>query len=156
MRELGIGFVAYAPLGQGFLTGRLRSLDQLELDDQRRDNPRFGEGNLERNLRIVDAVAAVAHQAGASPAQVALAWLLAQGDDIAVIPGTRRVGRLEENVAADSLVLTDDQLTQRGSLARPVGDLADELPYGARVLAVRLSVRPRRTLLGRPPSLVLP
>ena len=122
VRELGIGFVAYSPLGRGFLTGRLRSRDQLDTNDFRTDNPRFTEGNFEHNLRIVDEVEAVAQEAGATPAQVALAWLLAQGDDIAPIPGTKRVARLEQNAAADDLELTVDQLARLAAIEQPVGD----------------------------------
>jgi aryl-alcohol dehydrogenase-like predicted oxidoreductase len=122
LRELGIGFVAYSPLGRGFLTGRLRSRDQLDPTDFRADNPRFTEGNFEHNLRIVDEVEAVAKEAGATPAQVALAWLLAQGDDIAAIPGTKRVARLEENAAADDLELTADQIARLAAIEPPVGD----------------------------------
>ena len=122
VRELGIGFVAYSPLGRGFLTGGLRSRDQLDSTDFRSDNPRFTEGNFEQNMRIVDEVEAVAKEAGATAAQVALAWLLAQGDDIAVIPGTKRVARLEENAAADDLELTAGQLTRLAAIEPPVGD----------------------------------
>src|SRR5207245_290352 len=91
LRELGIGFVPYSPLGHGFLTGTIRSPEELSDDDWRKTNPRFTEGNFEKNLRIVDGVQAVASEADASPAQVALAWLVAQDDDIAPIPGTKRV-----------------------------------------------------------------
>jgi aryl-alcohol dehydrogenase-like predicted oxidoreductase len=122
VRELGIGFVAYSPLGRGFLTGRLRSRDQLDTNDFRTDNPRFTEGNFDQNLRIVDEVEAVAQEAGATPAQVALAWLLAQRDDIVPIPGTKRVARLEENAAADDLELTVDQLVRLAAIEQPVGD----------------------------------
>jgi aryl-alcohol dehydrogenase-like predicted oxidoreductase len=122
VRELGIGFVAYSPLGRGFLTGRLRSPDQLAADDFRRANPRFAGGNFDRNLGIVEQVEAVAQEAGATPAQVALAWLLAQGDDIAPIPGTKRVSRLEENAGADALELTADQLARLEAIPAPVGD----------------------------------
>jgi aryl-alcohol dehydrogenase-like predicted oxidoreductase len=122
VRELGIGFVPYSPLGRGFLTGAIRSLDQLDETDFRRSNPRFADGNLDANMSIVDQVTAVAHEVGATPAQVALAWLLAQGDDIAPIPGTRRVERLEENVGADELVLSADQLATLGSLDAAAGD----------------------------------
>jgi aryl-alcohol dehydrogenase-like predicted oxidoreductase len=122
VRQLGIGFVAYSPLGRGFLTGRLRSRDQLESGDFRRDNPRFTEANFERNLQIVEEVEAVALEADATAAQVALAWLLAQGDDIAPIPGTKRVTRLEENAGADDLVLTADQLARLAAIAPPVGE----------------------------------
>jgi aryl-alcohol dehydrogenase-like predicted oxidoreductase len=120
--ELGIGFVPYSPLGRGFLTGQLRSLDQLNGDDFRKSNPRFAEGNLERNLRIVAELEAVAGEVDASPAQVALAWLLAQGDHIAPIPGTKRVSRLEENAAADDIYLTGDQLARLSAIQPPVGD----------------------------------
>jgi len=103
LRELGIGFVPYSPLGHGFLTGTIRSPQELADDDWRKTNPRFTEGNFEKNLRIVDEVKAVASEFDATPAQIALAWLLAQGDDIAPIPGTKHVARVEENTAADAL-----------------------------------------------------
>jgi aryl-alcohol dehydrogenase-like predicted oxidoreductase len=122
VRELGIGFVAYSPLGRGFLTGQIRSMSQLGADDFRSENPRFAKGNFEQNLRIVDAVEAVANEAGATPAQVALAWLLAQGDDIVPIPGTKHVARLEENAAADAIKLTTEQLARLSALQPPVGD----------------------------------
>jgi aryl-alcohol dehydrogenase-like predicted oxidoreductase len=122
VRELGIGFVAYSPLGRGFLTGQIRSMSQLGADDFRSQNPRFAEGNFEQNLRIVDAVEAVAKEAGATPAQVALAWLLAQGDDIVPIPGTKHVARLEENAAAASIKLTAEQIARLGAIQPPVGD----------------------------------
>jgi aryl-alcohol dehydrogenase-like predicted oxidoreductase len=119
---LGIGFVAYSPLGRGFLTGQIRSIDQFGSDDFRTNNPRFAKGNLEQNLRIVDTVEAVAKEVGATPAQVALAWLLAQGDDIVPIPGTKRVARLEENAAAVAIVLTADQVARLSAIQAPVGD----------------------------------
>jgi aryl-alcohol dehydrogenase-like predicted oxidoreductase len=122
MRELGIGFVAYSPLGRGFLTGRIRSTDQFDERDFRRTNPRFVGSNFDANLRIVDEVEAVAAELDATPAQVALAWLLAQGDDIAPIPGTKRVARLEENAAADGLRLSDAQLARLAALPAPAGD----------------------------------
>ncbi|MFF7747767.1 aldo/keto reductase [Streptomyces sp. NPDC007971] len=122
VRELGIGFVPYSPLGRGFLTGTIRSLDQLDAEDWRRSNPRFEGDNLEANIRIVEQVDDVAGQLGATPAQVALAWLLAQGDEIAPIPGTRRVANLEQNVVADELVLSAEQLKQLSQVAAPVGD----------------------------------
>jgi aryl-alcohol dehydrogenase-like predicted oxidoreductase len=122
LRELGIGFVPYSPLGRGFLTGSIRSLDSLEASDFRRNNPRFEAENLAENLKIVDAVESVATEAGATSAQVALAWILAQGESIAPIPGTKRVGRLEENVAADALVLTPEQLATLSALPAPSGD----------------------------------
>jgi aryl-alcohol dehydrogenase-like predicted oxidoreductase len=121
VRNLGIGFVAYSPLGRGFLTGQIRSLDQFGSDDFRANNPRFAKGNLEQNLRIVDTVEEVAKEVGATPAQVALAWLLAQGDDIVPIPGTKRVARLEENAAAVGIVLTADQVARLSAIQPPVG-----------------------------------
>ncbi|MES0838308.1 MULTISPECIES: aldo/keto reductase [Nocardiopsidaceae] len=122
LRELGIGLVPYAPLGHGFLTGGIRSLDGLDANDWRRTNPRFTGGNLARNLRIVDGVSGVAAEVGATPAQVALAWLLAQGEGIAPIPGTRRADRLEENTAADGLRLTGAQITRLNELAPASGE----------------------------------
>jgi aryl-alcohol dehydrogenase-like predicted oxidoreductase len=122
VRELGIGFVPYSPLGRGFLTGTIRSLDQLEETDFRRTSPRFEGDNLEANIRIVEQVDAVAREIGAKPGQVALAWLLAQGDDIAPIPGTKRVSYLEENVAAEALKLSAEQLAKLDAVAAPIGD----------------------------------
>ena len=122
VRELGIGFVPYSPLGRGFLTGSIRSLDQLAEDDFRRFNPRFEGDNLEANIRIVEQVDEVAREAGAKPGQVALAWLLSRGDDLAPIPGTRRVENLEQNVAAADLDLTPEQLARLDAVAAPVGD----------------------------------
>ncbi|WP_433382492.1 aldo/keto reductase [Actinoplanes sp. CA-142083] len=122
LRELGIGFVPYSPLGRGFLTGAIRDTSKLESDDFRLSTPRFAGDNFQQNLHIVDEVDAVAKEAGATPAQVALAWVLAQGDDIAPIPGTKRVSRLEENVAADALELTAAQLGRLTAIAPPAGD----------------------------------
>jgi aryl-alcohol dehydrogenase-like predicted oxidoreductase len=122
LRELGIGFVPYSPLGRGFLTGTIRTLDALDETDFRRLNPRFEGENLQANIRIVEHVDAVAAELGAKPGQVALAWLLAQGDDIAPIPGTKRVKYLEENVAADTLILSADQLASLDAVAAPTGD----------------------------------
>lgn len=126
LRELGIGLVPYSPLGRGFLTGTIRSLDGLEADDWRRTNPRFTDGNLEQNLRIVDEVSAVAAEVEATPAQVALAWLLAQGGDVAPIPGTARIDRVDENSAADDVVLAADQVARLSALTPPSGDRYDE------------------------------
>lgn len=122
LRELGIGFVPYSPLGHGFLTGQIRSPDQIGDDDWRKTNPRFMGENFHRNLRIVDEVHAVAVEAGATLAQVALAWLLAQGDDIAPIPGTKRVARVEENTAADRLALSAAQINRLNGLAPAAGE----------------------------------
>ncbi len=125
-RELGIGFVPYSPLGHGFLTGQLRSTDQLADDDWRTTNPRFTGENFQRNLRIADEVEGIAKAVGATPAQVAIAWLLAQGDDIAPIPGTKRVSRVEENVAADGIELTAEQIGKLNNLTPPAGDSHNE------------------------------
>ena len=131
LRALGIGFVPFSPLGRGFLTGAIRSVDGLDADDYRRELPRFTGDNFAHNLRIVDEVAAVARESDATPAQVALAWVLAQGDDIAPIPGTKRVSRLEENVRADALQLTTDQLARLSAIGPPAGDrYADMTPVG--------------------------
>ena len=126
LRELGIGFVPYSPLGHGFLTGEIRSPEQLSDNDWRKTNPRFTAENFHRNLRIVDEVKAVAAEVGATPAQIALAWLLAQGDDIAPIPGTKRVVRVEENTAADRLNLSAEQIKRLNNLAPAAGERHDE------------------------------
>jgi len=126
LRELGIGFVPYSPLGHGFLTGTIRSPEDIADDDWRKDNPRFTEGNLEQNLRIVDEVEDIATEIGATSAQVALAWLLAQGDDIAPIPGTKRVSRVEENTAADTLRLTAEQIARLNDLTPAIGERHNE------------------------------
>ncbi|MBS1879100.1 MAG: aldo/keto reductase [Actinobacteria bacterium] len=110
LRELGIGFVAYSPLGRGFLTGAIRSLDDLAEDDWRRQNPRFQEEALAANLKLADRVAELAKGIGATPAQVALAWLLAKGEDIVPIPGTKSPRRLEENAAAGEVDLSAEQV----------------------------------------------
>jgi aryl-alcohol dehydrogenase-like predicted oxidoreductase len=125
-RELGIGFVPYSPLGHGFLTGQIRSMDDLDDDDWRKTSPRFMGENFERNLRLADEVTAVAAEIGATPAQVAIAWLLTKGDDIAPIPGTKRVARLEENVGADAVQLSTQQLEKLDNLAPPAGDHHNE------------------------------
>src|SRR6266705_529864 len=126
LRQLGIGFVPYSPLGHGFLTGTIRSPEQLADDDWRKNNPRFTEGNLEANLRIVDEVDAVASEVGATPAQVALAWLLAQGDDIAPIPGTKRVSRVEENTAAERVELSTEEIARLNDLTPATGERHNE------------------------------
>ncbi|APU22489.1 aldo/keto reductase [Actinoalloteichus sp. GBA129-24] len=122
LRELRIGFVPYSPLSHGFLTGKIRSPKDFGPDDFRATNPRFTGENFQRNLRIADEVEAVAAEAGATPAQVALAWLLAKGTDIAPIPGTKRVSRVEENTAADDLALTEEQIRTLDGLTPPEGD----------------------------------
>ncbi|HTW56465.1 MAG TPA: aldo/keto reductase [Thermoplasmata archaeon] len=105
-RELGVGFVPFSPLGRGFLAGTVRSLEGLPSTDFRRTLPRFAEGNLERNLALADRLGPIAAEVGCTPAQLALAWVLAQGDDVVPIPGTKRVRYLEENVAAAGLTLS--------------------------------------------------
>lgn len=119
LRELGIGFVPYSPLGRGFLTGSLSRRDDLEEGDVRHFMPRFEEGNFERNLAIVAAVRELAAAKGATPGQIALAWLLHQGDDIVPIPGTRRRTHLEENAAAADIVLTKEELQRLEAVAPP-------------------------------------
>jgi aryl-alcohol dehydrogenase-like predicted oxidoreductase len=122
LRELGIGFVAYSPLGRGFLTGTISSTDQFDPDDFRQNNPRFTSENFQHNLRSAEEVKAIAAEAGATPAQVSLAWLLTRGDGIVPIPGTKRVSRLEENVAAEAVELTTEQITRLNDLTPPAGD----------------------------------
>ena len=125
VRELGIGFVPYSPLGRGFLTGAIKSLDDLAPDDRRRTYPRFQGENFAANFAIVDAVNAIATRKGVTPAQLALAWVLAQGDDVAPIPGTRKVSRLEENMASLEIVLSADDLAELNEAA-PVGVTSGE------------------------------
>ena len=126
LRELGIGFVPYSPLGHGFLTGQIRSVEDFPDDDWRKTNPRFTGENFQRNLRIVAEVEAVATDVGATPAQIALAWLLVQGDNIAPIPGTRRVARVEENTAADSIELSAEQVERLNNLTPAAGERHNE------------------------------
>ena len=116
-RELGIGFVAYSPLGRGFLTGRYRTIDDLDPADWRRTNPRFQGENFQKNLDVVAEVQTIAAAKGCTPAQLALAWLLAQGDDIVPIPGSTRAERVEENAGAAALALSADELAALEALA---------------------------------------
>jgi aryl-alcohol dehydrogenase-like predicted oxidoreductase len=122
VRELGIGFVAYSPLGRGFLTGSVRSVDDLGEDDFRRFQPRFQGDNLEANIAIVERLAEVARERGVTPGQVALAWVQAQGDDVVPIPGTKRRRYLEENAAAADLELTADELDRIDAAGTAEGD----------------------------------
>jgi aryl-alcohol dehydrogenase-like predicted oxidoreductase len=124
-RELGIGFVAYSPLGRGFLTGQFRSVDDFAPDDYRRHSPRFQGDNFQKNLDLVEKVGEIARQKGVTPGQLALAWVLAQGDDVIPIPGTKRRRYLEENVAALAIGLTPDELAQINALL-PRGAVAGE------------------------------
>jgi aryl-alcohol dehydrogenase-like predicted oxidoreductase len=125
VRELGIGFVAYSPLGRGFLSGAIRSIDDLAADDFRRSNPRFQGENFARNIDLVDRVEEIAREKGVTPGQLALAWVMAQGDDVVPIPGTKRVRYLEENVAAVDVALTAEDLA-RLEEAFPKGAVAGE------------------------------
>ncbi|QHC60393.1 aldo/keto reductase [Rathayibacter sp. VKM Ac-2760] len=126
LRELGIGFVPYSPLGHGLLTGQIRSVDDFPDDDWRKTNPRFVGENFARNLAIVDEVRTIGAEIGATPAQTALAWILTRGDDIAPIPGTRRVSRVEENTAADAIELTADQIERLDTLTPAAGARHDD------------------------------
>mgnify|MGYP005813551993 CR=1 FL=1 len=124
-RELGIGFVAYSPLGRGFLSGKIRTVDDLEPTDFRRNNPRFQGENFQRNLDLVDKVSQIAQEKGVTPSQLALAWVLHQGRDVVPIPGTKRVRYLEENVAAADIKLSADDL-RRLNEAAPRGAAAGD------------------------------
>jgi aryl-alcohol dehydrogenase-like predicted oxidoreductase len=125
VRELGIGFVAYSPLGRGFLTGRFSDPGRLAADDFRRNNPRFRSENVGHNAELVETVVAVAAEKDATPAQVALAWVVSRGDDVVPIPGTKRRSYLEENVAAAAIELSPDEL-ERLEQAFPPGAAAGE------------------------------
>ena len=120
LRELGIGLVAYSPLGRGFLTGAIRTPEDLAEDDSRRNHPRFQGENFQRNLELVAALEALAERKGVTAAQLALAWVLAQGDDIVPIPGTTKAERVEQNAAALDIELTDEELARLDDIA-PAG-----------------------------------
>jgi aryl-alcohol dehydrogenase-like predicted oxidoreductase len=121
LRELGIGLVAYSPLGRGFLTGKLKSPDGFEADDYRRNTPRFQGDNFLKNLELLERLEAIAGRKGTTPGQLALAWVLAQGDDIVPIPGTKRRRYLEENIAAGEVAIS----------AAEMAEIAEALPRGA-------------------------
>jgi aryl-alcohol dehydrogenase-like predicted oxidoreductase len=125
VRELGIGFVAYSPLGRGFLSGQIKSVDDLHEDDFRRRAPRFQGESFHRNIQLLSVVEDIAREKEATPSQIALAWVLARGDDIVPIPGTKRVRYLEENAAATDVRLTDDEL-RRLEEAFPKGAVAGD------------------------------
>ena len=113
--------MSFSPLGHGFLTGAIRSTEHLDNSDWRKNNPRFTGENFRHNLQIADEIEAIAAEAGATPAQLALAWLLAKGEDIVPIPGTKWVSRLEENVAAEGIELTAEQISRLDALPLPAG-----------------------------------
>jgi aryl-alcohol dehydrogenase-like predicted oxidoreductase len=117
VRDLGIGFVAYSPLGRGFLTGEITTVEDLADDDFRRNNPRFQGGNFARNMQTVDEVRQIAGEKGCTPAQLALAWVLAQGDDIVPIPGTKRASYLDQNLAAADISLNESDLRRIDDVA---------------------------------------
>ena len=133
-RELGVGFVPYSPLGRGFLTGQIQKLDTLAPDDYRRRSPRFEGENLQKNLDLVARINDLARQKHCTPGQLALAWVLAQGDDIVPIPGTKRVAYLEENLAALEVSLSADELRQAAEIM-PLGAAAG-LRYAAATMGL--------------------
>jgi aryl-alcohol dehydrogenase-like predicted oxidoreductase len=118
---MGIGLVAYSPLGRGFLTGQIKSPDDFAADDYRRNSPRFQGDNFTRNQELVERVRSIAEKNGISPGQLALAWVMVQGNDIVPIPGTKRRLYLEENIAAGAIALSETEM----------GDIAEALPKGA-------------------------
>jgi len=129
--ELGIAFVAYSPLGRGFLTGAIRTIDDLAPDDWRRQNPRFQGENFHKNLELVEAVGDMADEKGCTPAQLAIGWLLARDEQVVPIPGTRSLERIEENAAAVAVELTEDDIARLDEIA-PVGAAAGtRYPEGA-------------------------
>ena len=133
-QDLGIGFVPYSPLGRGFLTGQITSRDDLPEDDYRRNDPRYSAENFDQNMKLVDVVKEVAERHHCSPAQIALAWLLAQGDFIVPIPGSKRRATLEDSMAAVDVILTDTDLDQLEAAA-PIGSTAG-LRYGERMMSM--------------------
>jgi aryl-alcohol dehydrogenase-like predicted oxidoreductase len=125
LRELGIGLVAYSPLGRGLLSGRFESREDLDADDWRRTQPRFGAENAERNVALAATVTELAEEKGITPAQLALAWVLAQGDDVVPIPGTKRRSYLEQNAGAAEVELSEGDLARLAELPEPAGDRYD-------------------------------
>jgi aryl-alcohol dehydrogenase-like predicted oxidoreductase len=128
VRELGIGFVAYSPIGRGFLSAEIRGREFFQEGDFRAHNPRFEERNLKRNLELVDRVGEIAKEKGATPTQLALAWVLAQGDDIVPIPGTTKVSHLEQNLKALELELTEEDLARIDEAFPPGATFGDRYP----------------------------
>ncbi|MCY0870704.1 MAG: aldo/keto reductase, partial [Firmicutes bacterium] len=127
-RELGIGFVAYSPLGRGFLTGQFRTFEDLPEDDYRRHSPRFQAENFTKNLQLVDKIEEIAGRNGCSAAQLALAWLLARGSDIVPIPGTKKTTYLRENAAATEISLTSEELASIEEIAPKGVAVGDRYP----------------------------
>ena len=119
LRELGIGFVAYSPLGRGMLTGTIDGFDSLSENDRRKDHPRFQQGNIETNVAIIQPLKAIADEKGVSTSQLSIAWLLAQGDDIVPIPGSKRRTHLAENIAAVDIELSADDVARIGAAIAP-------------------------------------
>ena len=130
-RELGVGFVAYSPLGRGFLTGHIKSVEDLAPDDRRRAFPRFQPENLGHNQALVARIGELAEEKSAKPSQIALAWVLSRGPDVIPIPGTKRRAYLEENVAAVDLKLTRQELTRLDSAIQPSGIVGARYPEAA-------------------------
>jgi len=130
IRELGIGFVAYSPLGRGFLTGRFQRFEDLPADDWRRNHPRFQGENFERNLRLVERVRQIAAEKRCTPSQLALAWLLARGPDIVPIPGSKVRARVEENAAAAGIALTPEDLAELDAAVPPGAAAGTRYPEG--------------------------
>jgi aryl-alcohol dehydrogenase-like predicted oxidoreductase len=135
VRELGIGFVAYSPIGRGFLSGRFKTIDDLEPDDYRRQSPRFQGQNFERNLDLVRRIEEIARSKGVTPAQLAIAWILSQGDDIVPIPGSKSINHLEENIAAADIELTASDLAEIDEVAPKGVAAGDRYPSMAAVNA---------------------
>lgn len=136
-RELGIGFVAYSPLGRGFLTGRFRTFDDLPADDYRRNSPRFQGENFQKNLDLVRRVEELAREKKCTPSQLALAWVLAQGEDIVPIPGTKQRKYLEENVAALNVKLTKEDLRRINEVFPPEAVAGERYPEHVMALVER-------------------
>jgi aryl-alcohol dehydrogenase-like predicted oxidoreductase len=135
VRELGIGFVAYSPIGRGFLSGRFKTIDDLEPADYRRQSPRFQGENFERNLDVVRRIEEIARAKGVTPAQLAIAWVLSQGDDIVPIPGSKSIGHLEENITAVDIELTPSELARIDEVAPKGVAAGDRYPSMAAVNA---------------------
>jgi aryl-alcohol dehydrogenase-like predicted oxidoreductase len=133
VRELGIGFVAYSPIGRGFLSGRWKSIDDLDADDWRRNNPRFKGENFQKNLDLVKKIEEIAREKGVTPAQLAIAWVMSRGDDIVPIPGSKSRKHLEENAAAADIELTPAELARIDDVAPKGVAAGDRYPSMATV-----------------------